>query len=287
MSRLLITGGTGYLGSVLVRQSAAAGHTVAASYFSREPVDLPGVIWLPLDVRDPLAVEEAIEDLRPDIVIHTAFQQSGPDMMPVTASGAGYVADAVASIGARLIHLSSDVIFGGEQKRPYRENDPPAPVSDYGHAKARAEALVAGAYPQALIVRTSLIYGFEPIDRISRFALDVAAGNLPHQLFTDEYRCPIYVEDLAAALLELAGLSYHGVLNVAGAERVSRYELGTLIARAWGVDPSGIPAGLSKNVSPPRPRNCALDISKARTLLRTPLRGIRTVLRDLGRLDDA
>lgn len=285
MSRILITGGTGYLGSVLVRQSAANGHTVAASYFSREPVDLPGVIWLPLDVRDPLAVEEAIEDLSPEVVIHTAFQQSGPDLMTTTAEGAGYVARAVASIDARLIHLSSDVIFDGEQQRPYREDDPPAPISDYGQAKARAEALVAEAHPQAVIVRTSLIYGFEPIDRISRFALDVAAGNLPHQLFTDEYRCPIYVEDLAAALLELADLSFHGVLNVAGAERVSRYELGTLIARAWGVDPAGIPAGLSSTVSPPRPRNCTLAISKAKTLLHTPLRGIHTVLRDLGRLD--
>jgi dTDP-4-dehydrorhamnose reductase len=285
MSRLLITGGTGYLGSVLVRQSAATGHTVAASYFSREPVDLPGVIWLPLDVRDPLAVEEAIEDLNPEVVIHTAFQQSGPDLMTITAEGAGYVARAVATIGARLIHLSSDVIFDGEQKRSYREDDPPAPISDYGQAKARAEALVAAAHPHALIVRTSLIYGFEPIDRISRFALDVAAGNLTHQLFTDEYRCPIYVEDLAAALLELADLSFHGVLNVAGADRVSRYELGTLIARAWGVDPSGIPAGLSSTASSLRPRNCTLDISKAKTLLRTPLRGIHTVLRDLGRLD--
>jgi dTDP-4-dehydrorhamnose reductase len=285
MSRLLITGGTGYLGSVLVRQSAANGHTVAASYFSREPADLPGVIWLPLDVRDPLAVEEAIEDLNPEVVIHTAFQQSGPDLMTITAEGAGYVARAVATIGARLIHLSSDVIFDGEQKRSYREDDPPAPISDYGQAKARAEALVAAAHPHALIVRTSLIYGFEPIDRISRFALDVAAGNLTHQLFTDEYRCPIYVEDLAAALLELADLSFHGVLNVAGADRVSRYELGTLIARAWGVDPSGIPAGLSSTASSPRPRNCTLDISKAKTLLRTPLRGIHTVLRDLGRLD--
>jgi dTDP-4-dehydrorhamnose reductase len=284
MSRLLITGGTGYLGSALVRQSAALGHTVAASYFTQAPPDLPGVIWLPLDVRDPLAIEEALDQLRPEVVIHTAFQQSGPDLMITTADGAGNVAQATAAVGARLIHLSSDVIFDGEQQRPYREEDLPAPISDYGRAKARAETLVAAAHPGATIVRTSLIYGFAPIDRVSRFALDVAAGHVAARLFTDELRCPIYVEDLAAALIELAGLSHCGVLHIAGAERVSRYELGMLIAQAWGLDPSSLPAGLSAGSSPPRPRNCALDIARARALLRTPLRGIHAVLHDLGRL---
>ncbi len=286
MSRMLVTGGTGYLGRVVVRQSAAIGHTVAATHFSQMPPDLPGVIWLPLDVRDPQVIEEAIGQLRPEIVIHTAFQQSGPDLMPTTAEGAGYVARAAAAVGARLIHMSSDVIFDGELTRPYREDDPPAPISPYGLAKARAEALVAKAHPQAVIVRTSLIYGFTPIDRISRFALDVAAGRVSAHLFTDEYRCPIYVEDLAAALLELAGMSYHGILNIAGADRVSRYELGRLIAQAWGVDPADIRAGLSATTLPPRPRNCTLDITKAQALLRTRLRGIYAVLRDLGRIEE-
>ncbi|NTU82534.1 MAG: sugar nucleotide-binding protein [Chloroflexales bacterium] len=283
MSRIFITGGTGYLGSALVRQASAAGHAVAASYFSHEPPAREGVTWAPLDVRDPLAVEDCLDRLRPDLVIHTAFIQTGPDVMPVTARGTGHVARAAAAVGARLIHMSSDVIFDGEREGPYSEVDPPAPISDYGLAKARAEALVAEAHPGAAIVRTSLIYGFDPIDKISRFSLDVAEGRTAAVLFTDEYRCPIYVEDLAAALLELAGLSYGGILNIAGAERVSRYELGSLIAQAWGVDPAGIPAGLSTESPSRRPRNCTLDITRAQALLQTRLRGIREVLRATGR----
>ncbi|PDW01984.1 SDR family oxidoreductase [Candidatus Viridilinea mediisalina] len=277
--RLLITGGTGYLGSVLVRQSAALGDTVAATYYSNMPPPQPGVIWLPLDVRDDLAVFQALDELRPDLVIHTAFQQTGPDLMSITADGAGHVATAAARCNARLIHMSSDVIFDGEAERAYHEADPPAPISAYGAAKARAEALVSSAHPQAVLVRTSLIYGFDPIDRISRFTLDVARGQIQAQLFSDEYRCPIYVEDLASALLELCDLPYQGILNIAGAERVSRYELGTLIARAWGLDPTSIPAGLSASQATPRPRNCTLNISRAQALLKTPLRGIRAVLR--------
>lgn len=278
MSRILITGGTGYLGGALVRMAAGAGHAVAATYFSQAPPATPGATWLPLDVRDALAVEEALEALRPEVVIHTAFVQTGPELMAVTSDGAGHVARAAAALGARLIHMSSDVIFDGEREGAYSEADPPAPISDYGRAKARAEALVAAAHPAAAIVRTSLIYGFDPVDKISRFALDVAEGRSTARLFSDEYRCPVYVEDLAAALLELAGTGYAGALNIAGPERVSRYELGALVARAWGVDPAGLVPALSAESPAPRPRNCALDISRARALLRTRLRGVSEVL---------
>lgn len=283
MASIFITGGTGYLGRVLVRQASLGGHHVAASYHTQAPPS-DEAIWLPLDVRDALEVEDLLDRLRPEVVIHTAYRQSGPDLLPVTAMGAGNVARAAAAIGARLTHLSSDVIFDGEREGAYTEDDLPSPVSAYGAAKAQAEALVTAAHPGAIVVRTSLIYGFAPIDRISQFVLDVATGRSPERLFTDEIRCPIYVEDLAAALLELCGLSYSGPLHVAGAEALSRYAFGAMIARAWNVDPSGIQGALSAESPVRRPRNCALDSSRARRLLRTRLRGVSEVLRDLGRL---
>lgn len=283
MTDIFITGGTGYLGRALVRQASRSGHRVAASYYTQAPPS-DEALWLPLDVRDALAVEDLLDRLRPEVVIHTAFRQGGPDLLPVTASGAGNVARAAAAVGARLIHLSSDVIFDGERAGAYTEDDAPSPISAYGAAKAQAEILVAAAHPGAVLVRTSLIYGFAPIDRISQFALDVATGRSTERLFTDEIRCPIYVEDLAAALLELCTLPYSGPLHIAGAEALSRYAFGVLIARAWNVDPSGIRGALSAESPVRRPRNCALDSSRARGLLRTPLRGVGEVLRDLGRL---
>ncbi|GAB4431007.1 MAG: SDR family oxidoreductase [Chloroflexi bacterium OHK40] len=286
MARLLITGGTGYLGQVLLRQARANGHTLAATCFSQEPPSGDGVVWVPLDVRDSRAVAETLDRLRPEIVIHTAFRQTGPDVLAITGEGAGHVAQAARAVGARLIHMSSDVIFDGERDAPYTEDDPPAPVSPYGEAKALAERLVAAAHPEAAIVRTSLIYGFDAVDRQTQFALDVASGRRAERLFVDELRCPVYVEDLAAALLELAALPYAGVLNLAGAERVSRHEIGTLMARAYGLDPAAIPAARSAESPVRRPRNCALDSSRARSLLRTRLRGLREVLRDLGRITE-
>ena len=284
MARLFITGGTGYLSSALLRRAAEAGHLICASYFSQSPPVAPNTIWTPLDIREPIAVEEAMEHFQPEVVIHTAFRQFGPDVWAITAEGSGNVARAAASLGARLIHMSSDVIFDGEGERPYNEQDPPNPISDYGSAKAAAEQMVTATDPTAAIVRTSLIYGFEPIDRQTQFALEVAAGQRNDRLFSDEYRCPVFVEDLAAALLELAESDYAGILNVAGAERLSRYEFGTLMVRACGADPALIGAALSAESGMRRPRNCTLDIGRAQAILKTQLRGVREVLRDLGRL---
>lgn len=276
--RLFITGGTGYLGGALLRLAAKRGYVLGASYFSQQPPDIPAISWVPCDIRDPLATRVVLQQFHPQAVIHTAFVQYGPDLMAITADGSGYVAQAAAELGARLIHMSSDVIFDGERAGPYTEDDAPDPISAYGEAKAAAERRVADAHPGAAIVRTSLIYGFDPIDRQTQFALEIAAGLRGDRLFSDEFRCPIFVDDLASALLELLETDYTGVLNIAGAERVSRYELGTLMARALGYDSTEMLAGRSADLAVRRPRNCTLDSSRARGLLHTPLRGLRAVL---------
>jgi dTDP-4-dehydrorhamnose reductase len=292
MRRLLITGGTGYLGTELVRQSQShqPGVVVAASYSSHPPPDdAPAEVhWLPLDVSDAATVAEGVEMFVPNVIIHTAFRQHDPGLWEVTSGGTRNVARAAQAVGARLLHLSSDVIFrgelepsrAGERESPYAytEADPPDPLTAYGAAKADAERFVQESGADAVTVRTSLIYGVRSLDRHTRFVLDIAEGVRQAVLFRDEFRCPIFVEDLAAALLELADHPYRGVLHVAGAERVSRYEFGVLLARAYGYAADRIPGGWSRAGAEPRPRNCTLDIRQAQSILRTPLRGVREVL---------
>lgn len=293
MRRVLITGGTGYLGRELLRQASRQGIAVGASFHSTPPPDGPPagpagpsawpgapapVRWLPLDVRDRQAVAAVLSEVQPDVVFHTAYRQNEPDLHAVTTDGARWVAEAAHAIGARLIHLSSDVIFSGNRDTPYTEADVPDPVTAYGEAKAEAERLVSAACPGAVLVRTSLIYGFDPLDRHTRFALDIAEGNRHEQLFHDEYRCPIVVYDLAAALLELAALPFQGIVNIAGSDRVSRYEFGRLLARFHGHDPNRIASASLHTCSTPRPRDCALDVRLAQRMLNTPLRGVKTVL---------
>jgi len=169
------------------------------------------------------------------------------------------VAAAAARAGARLIHVSTDLVFDGEHGAPYREEDEPRPISAYGRAKLEAERLVDG-----LIVRTSLLYGKDEPGPQERLATDPKAT-----FYVDEIRCPTRVDELAGALLELAGADVSGVLHVAGPEAVSRLEF----ARFLGApDPRGMPA------PPGRARNVALDSSRAGSLLTAPLTGLRRLL---------
>jgi dTDP-4-dehydrorhamnose reductase len=241
-----VTGATGFLGRELLRLA-------------------PGATGERVDVRDGGAVAHLLRRLRPGVVIHTAYRQGGPDEWEVNVEGSENVAHAAAAVGARLLHLSTDVVFDGRTGAPYVESAPPSPCTTYGAAKAEAERRVAAAHPAALIVRTSLIVG-GPGHEPSKHEL--AARDPAAVLFEDELRSPIQVGDLAAALLELVPAGLAGVLHVAGADDLSRAELGALVA-GGPVRRAPAPAG--------RPLDCRLDSSLARALLRTPLRGAREV----------
>jgi dTDP-4-dehydrorhamnose reductase len=222
-------------------------------------------------VRDSGAVDGAIAEERPDVVVHSAYRR---DDESVTVDGARVVAEAAAHAGARLIHLSSDLVFGGDLGRPLTEEDMPGPRLDYGRWKARAEELVQQAHPEALIVRTSLIYGErEPSDH-ERRAL-AAADGAEVTFFTDELRNPVDVGDLAKAILELAGKDVRGPLHVAGGEAVDRLELARLLVSRRGRDPAALRGGTG---GPDRPKDCRLDSSRAQALMATRLRGAREVL---------
>jgi dTDP-4-dehydrorhamnose reductase len=246
---LLVTGGSGYLGRELLRRAPGAVGVSRASG---------------LDIRDEAAVRAALESLRPAGVVNAAYDR---DDRATTYGGAVAVARAAAAVGARLVQISTDVVFDGEKGEPYIEADEPAPLTDYGRAKADAEGAVLEAHPGALVVRTSLIYGGPRPGPQERLAADPGAT-----FFTDEVRCPIDVGDLAGALIELAASDASGLLHVAGADRLSRAEFAGLLARRPVRAASVAESGLV------RPRDCSLAIDRARGLLGTRLRGAREVL---------
>ena len=236
--KVLITGGAGYLGSELRRQAPDALAT-----WHRTPIT-GGVR---LDVRDVDATMRCFLKHGPDVVIHTAYLMGNADTI---VRGSHNVALAAHRAGARLIHLSTDLVFDGEHGAPYTEDDEPRPVMEYGQQKLEAEQLVRRLHPDALIVRTSLLYG--PPDGPQ----EALARRDDVVFHTDEIRTPIPVRELAAALLRLIHQS--GILHVAGPEALSRLELA---ARLRGGPVPGAPT------PPGRARNVALDSARARALL--------------------
>ncbi|MEV1176031.1 sugar nucleotide-binding protein [Nonomuraea sp. NPDC049784] len=271
--RVLIVGGSGFLGGELVRLCAAAGHDVGATYLTARPAERPGVEWLPLDVRSRESVEAAVAAFRPEVAINAAYRKA--DWVS-TADGAAHVARALSRTGGRLVHVSSDAVFSGAAPR-YDEACPPDPVSPYGAAKAAAETAVRAVLPDAAIVRTSLIVGNGGSTHES-LARSLATGRDQGVLFTDDVKCPVHVGDLAAALVEAAVRGLSGVLHVAGIDAVSRYELGSLIARRDGLDAARLRPGRRSDAGLPGPFEVRLDCTATQRRLRTRLRGAREFL---------
>ncbi|MGW7486979.1 SDR family oxidoreductase [Streptomyces sp. NPDC054786] len=270
--KVLIIGGSGFLGSELVRQTTAAGWETAATYCSR-PGSIPGASWHQLDLRAPGHVDEVLAAVAPGAVINAT---SGRSDWAVTADGSIRVAMAATKRGCRLVHVSSDAVFSGSRIH-YDETCLPDPVTPYGAAKAAAETAVRLLAPTAAVARTSLIIG-RGNSVHERMVHALAAGTDDGVLFTDDMRCPVHVEDLASALRELTMSDQAGMFHLAGADALSRHELGVLLAQRDGLDPTRLPAGRRADTLMPGALDVRLDSSATQRRVRTRLRGAREFL---------
>ncbi len=277
---LLITGGSGYLGRHLTVQ-AVKDFNVYTTYGAHAGQIKAGQSLL-LNLTDRAAVLRLITRLAPQAIIHTAAINPGRgsdvDMRQVNIAGSRYVAEGAVAVGARLVHLSSDVVHSG-QNAPYADDDPPSPINDYGRSKAEAEAVVSAVDPQAAIVRTSLIYGLAEMDRGTESFVERLQAGQPLVLFSDVVRQPIWVESLSEALLKLVETGFAGTLNVAGRQALTREEFGRRMLAWWQVDPKNLlQSGRAADISDTIPLDVRLTITKAEQLLQLPLLGVDEVL---------
>lgn len=264
--KLFLTGSAGHLGNRVAQ--LANEWVLTHSWHSNPPnPNLPGTA-VQLDLCDAQAVNTIISQQRPTTIIHTACSNRSETAIVPAAYN---LATAAAEHSVRLVHVSTDMVFDGNHA-PYRDDTDPNPLQTYGEAKAAAERAISSSCPRASIARTSLIFGIEPLDHQTRWlAADTAAGK-PVHLFTDEMRCPIWVDTLAQALLELAAGDYTGVLNVASPEALNRWEFGLKMLGLLGMEPSAnVRPTLQADSDLIRPANLTLDVSRAQRLLRTSL----------------
>lgn len=285
---LLILGASGFLGPHLVAAARRAGwRVVSASRRAAAAPYLPGQApdaVLELDALVPGALEQGLDAVRPRaIVLASALSRVDEcERDPARAQALncalpGALARATRARGLRLVHLSTDLVFGARAPRAarYSEDDVPSPVHVYGASKAAGEARVRQEDPAALIVRLPLLYG----DSLGRglgagdaLLAALARGERP-ALFTDEWRTPLAAGNAAAAVIELVGRGEHGLRHVAGPLRLARYQLGLALLAAHGIQDAAArirPATRAEfGLDSLRPRDVALGSSRAP--LRTPL----------------
>jgi dTDP-4-dehydrorhamnose reductase len=235
--RILITGATGTLGRGFARICVSRGldHVV----LSRTQ----------MDIADVSSVAAAIDRYRPWAVVNAAgyvrvdeAHREREACFRANAIGAEVLARACADAGLPVVTFSSDRVFDGQLGRPYVEQDPLSPACLYGESKAEAERRVSGAYPDALIVRTSAF--FSPWDRrnfIYNALRDMAAGH-PVRGASRAVVSPTYVPDLAHAVLDLLVDGETGVWHLTNTGATSWHDLATRIAHQVGLSfapPSG------------------------------------------------
>jgi dTDP-4-dehydrorhamnose reductase len=230
------------------------------------------------DLLDFAAVEREFQRGKPQLIIHCAAITIVADAQKDPALARRVNVDMtrhLAGLAAEIpfVFFSTDVIFDG-RKGNYGETDAPNPLHVYGETKVAAEEVVL-KNPRHLVVRTSINSGVSPSgnrafnEQLHRSLQQAGQGMT---LFTDEFRCPIPAVETARAVWELAGKNCAGLYNIAGAEKLSRFQIGELLIRLWPDVTTEIKSGLAKEFQgPARALDTSLDVSKVQNVLSKPL----------------
>lgn len=262
-----ITGAGGLIGNCLVQTAArfAPGWKPAA------------LVRSDLDITDFSAVKEKFRRTAPEAIIHCAAMSRNPECQahPALARKTNFDATQnLAELAAEIpfVFFSTDLVFDGRDG-PYDELAEVNPLSVYAETKAEAERLIL-SNPLHSVVRTSLNSGRSPtgdrgLDEQIRKSWE--EGKML-RLFTDEYRSPIPAEVTARAVWELLNRGARGLVHVAGAERLSRWQIGQLLSARWPELRAKMqPCSIAEWQGPPRPADTTLNCAKAQALLSFPL----------------
>lgn len=307
----LVLGGSGFLGRHVVRAALddAAAHArrtrrrrafvVSASREPERALVQPeaGLLTAAFDVAEKNGVEMLVADLAPvRVILLTALASIADcEKYPGLAHALNTdfparVAGACAKLGARLVHVSTDLVFGATPppERGFSERDTPAPLSNYGRTKLAGERAVLAALPGALVVRLPLCWDEDGRGAGASTPLvsAVRAGEKPG-LFTDEWRTPLFAADAGELLVRCAALDASGLLHVAGAERITRYDLGLSLLVARGFAPGDARAHVraltraDAGLEALRPADVCLEATLAREQHGLAPRGVSACLRAL------
>ncbi len=283
MQRSLIIGVDGQVGGALRERLGPEGLVAA---FWDVPVDGGVRFDLREAARKPAVAEKLIDRARPDVVYLVGALtwvdgcEDDPDLaMVVNCEGPAAVARVARACGARCVFYSSDYVFDGESG-PYGERDRPNPICTYGRSKLQAELAIASEDPDALIVRTTGVYG--PEEQGKNFAYQVAASlraGRAMRVPADQVANPTYNRDLAEATARLVEAGAKGVYHVAGPELLDRAAFARRLARLAGLDPGPIQPVTTDRLGQKAPRPLRAGLRTDKLLAALPELRLRSVER--------
>ncbi len=270
--RITVTGANGLIGSRLCRLLAVQGHAVTA--VARGERRTAGEFeYLPCDLGDRDSTSLALGRARPEVVVHTASmtevdacERRPADAWTANAAAAANVAIEARTLGAHLLHVSTDYVFDGLEG-PYDEEARPNPAGVYARTKWMGEEAVRLLAPSWTIARTAVVYGYPPSQRpnFGSWLLGTLREGKPAPLFVDQFVSPSLALNVAEQLAELATRRLPGIWNVAGAEVVNRLQFGEALCDVFELDRTLLqPIRLADaGMASPRPPRGGLRVDKA------------------------
>ncbi len=291
--RILITGATGLLGSDLCDRLSLRHEVIGWARRAPPAVEKPFVarcVWESVDLTDGPQVSSGILRHKPQVVIHSAAQsdvdacERDPAMARrIHPEATASLAQACAKAGAYLVAISTDYVFGGEDNRPYREEDPPHPVNAYGQSKWEAEQAALRGAGRCLVIRVSGLFGSARRNFVTGCVAQLKEGKTTPAA-TDQVNSPSYTCDVAQGIervLSLAGGEPHGLLHLANEGRASRWDLAREIARHLHAPEALVQKVRWQELGHParRPPFSQIDCSRYAQLTGAPLRSWQEALR--------
>lgn len=277
--RMLVTGATGQLGSELARELTRLGHEV----FAPDPDEL--------DLLEPVRVAAIIREQRWDWVINCAAytavdkaESEAEQAFVINRDCPGEMARSVANYGGRMLQVSTDFIFSGDQRRPYIETDLPNPLGVYGRSKLEGEQVVLGVLPDATVLRTAWVYGVRGHNFVKTM-LRIAAEGRPLRVVNDQIGTPTWTTDIVMAIVALLGRQAGGTYHFTAAGQTSWCGFASAILEdaariGFPVKTHSVaPIPTSEYPTPARrPAYSVLDTRKIASLLPSPPPGWRDSL---------
>ena len=235
---LLITGGSGLL--ALNWACAVRDNYDVVLATNTHTVNLSGTISCEMNLENTVEIMAQLEQFSPDMIIHTVgltnvdqCEKEPALAQKINADIAKNVALAANNKGIKFVYISTDQLFSGDCSH-YSEVDTPQPINEYGRSKLLGEKMVQDVYPESLIIRTNFFgWGHQNRQSFSDWIIyNLREGNSLN-LYDDVFFTPIIADVLAETTHELARGNNSGIFNVAGDERISKYDFALRLARMF------------------------------------------------------
>ena len=263
MNQILLLGGSGILGSEILRYLNAESHEYVAPTSSD------------LDITDKEQLFKFISELKPSWIINCAAwtnvdgtESSFKEAREINSIAVGNLGTAAGLFGCKVIHVSTDYVFDGESSKPYDESSPVKPVNRYGESKLQGENSLLLAAPDSYVIRTSWLYGTSGKNFVKTIA-GKAVRNEEAKVVNDQVGSPTSARDLAGAIMSIVGKQPEpGVYNYSNDGSCSWFGLAQRIYERVGANPSLVLpiSSDSLNLLAKRPRFSLLSKEKWKSL---------------------